>query len=73
MTREEMLVGIDALRVQGHKIGIVGAGSAWECQFDEATGKGANPVEAYIAAKGIYDAGKKQEPTNRRSHRRART
>ena len=56
MTREEMLIEIDFLRLPsqgGHKIGITGGAGEWRCEFDAAVGKGTTPVEAYLAAKEL--------------------
>lgn len=54
MTRDEMLRDIDWLRSKNggsHEIGIVGHVGDFVCNFDDKTGKGATPMEAYEAAK----------------------
>lgn len=48
MTREQMLDKIEVWRKDGHKIDIVGP--PWKCRFDEFTGEGATPMEAFEAA-----------------------
>lgn len=51
MTHKEMLEEIEAFRAKGHKIGITGSGTEWDCEFDGMKCRGINPVEAYTFAK----------------------
>ncbi len=51
MTRDEMLGEIDALRQGGHAVGITGHVGDWQCDIDGKIGKGAMPMEAFIAAR----------------------
>lgn len=53
MTREEMLIEIDLLRAQGHKIGIPGHVGEWTCEFDDVKAVAATLVEAFLAAKKL--------------------
>ena len=56
MTREEMLAEIDALRSQGHTIGITGQAGEWQCDFDGVLHKGGTPIEAFIVARDANNA-----------------
>jgi hypothetical protein len=52
MTREEMLDEIDDFRSKnGYSILIYGCGPTWVCGFNQAKGRGGNPIAAYLDAK----------------------